>query len=101
MNTEYDHHIHRSRYDPSLTRLLNEEINIRKYINKLFESISSHAQVLHYGKEIYNPTGIYIKYKEPTSYVLIEEWIKQIDHSFYLEKTKHFGNVCFYTIKKK
>lgn len=101
MNTEYDHHIHRSRYDAKLVRLLNDEISIRKFMNTLFDSISSHPQVLHYGKEIYNPTGIYIKYKDATSHVLIEDWIKQLDPSFFLEKTKQFGNICFYTIKKK
>lgn len=95
-----EHRVCRSRYDANLMYLLNKNMNIQSFIHKLFQTLAEHGCVLHYGREINNPIGIYIKYREAKNSSFIETWVQQIDHEYRLEKTKQMLNVCYYNIVK-
>lgn len=100
MNMDNEHRVYRSKYDANLMVLLNKNMNIQNFIRKVFQTLSDHGCVLHYGKEINNPIGIYIKYREAKNSSFIETWVQQIDDEYRLEKTKQMLNVYYYNIVK-
>lgn len=101
MNIDSDTCIFRSRYDSGLMTVLTRELRLKKYINKLFKSLSHHPDVVHYGREIYNSKGVYIQLKHARSRVNVEDWASQVSSEFTLKQTRQFMNIVYYCIIEK